>query len=258
MQSRKTKNQPSSGRKLAKSTITGAGNLTCVLKTSRLNSVGSTDSSGWSLGQIYADPFNSGFTTPAANGLTGSYEFWRLKSLSVEIIPAGGTLVSGNIMCAYINNPEIIANWNDYSDNEKGIIITNEQGSSMFSAALGGVKVYNKSRHTSRNWYQTNFTVATSPAEIDRTIPTMFAWLFRDDPSVTVKVKLSINATFELSGLSSSAPFTLLSSSGLPRLRYIPMDGEEEMPPAVLLSNRSVVQEYRIYSPPAPVPTDSL
>lgn len=256
MQNRKSKAKPAVGsRRVSKSKIDGAGSNHVVTKTSRLFQPGVTDGAGWRLVWFPVEPYNSYITTPAVAGVANSYEFYRVKHASVEVIPSGGSLAVGTVMHGFINNSEIITNFPAYSDIAKADIITDEQATSICSWAFGGTKTYQQDRIASRRWYQNNYNRSTLDiTETDRCVQTLYVALIRGPVSSNVAITLNFNVTFEMAGLGRVASTTFLANRSFadyPRLLFN-YNTEEGWPNKVVLASRQGDKVYAIDKPDPP------
>lgn len=249
----KTSSAPT-GRKMATMKTTGVGTNHCTVVSHRIDQLGSTDLGGLNSGFTFIDPFNSSCFANTVNGIAGSYEFYRIKSMSIELIPTSGTLSKGSIRCAFINNAELMLKFGSLTPANRLIAITGQQGANMYSWALGGVHKYNPSRITTRKWYATNLGLGSTTDEIDRSEETMWAWYNTGESSVAVGLSAVFHITVEFAGLGTSGTNTFLSSMAdtVPVIPYYSGD----LPPKIILNSRKGSQAYvmEVTKPLPPTP----
>lgn len=255
MQNRKSKAKPAVGsRRVSKSKIDGAGSNHVVTKTSRLFQPGVTDGAGWRIIWFPIEPYNNFITTPAVAGVADSYEFYRIKHASVEVIPSGGSLAVGTVMHGFVNNSEIISKFGAFAAITQADIITDEQGTSICSWAFGGTKTYQQDRIASRRWFQNNYSRAVLDiTETDRCVQTLYVALIRGPADSSVPITFNFNVTFEMAGLGRVASTTYLANRSFadyPRLPFNTM--EEGWPNKVVLASRQGDKVYAIDKPDPP------
>lgn len=237
----------------------GVGSPVAVVHCRRLNET-PTMSSGQAWFTEALDPFNPVVYTPAVNGLAGAYEFYRIRSASVTLVPSGGTLNSGSLRCCFLINPEIITSAFSSNTSFKSTALYNEQGCTILPFSVGGVKRLDINRVHSRKWYSCNFTTPHSnPEVVDRSTQCVFHGEFiKPDAGTNTNCTLIFDTVIEFSGLGRSSALTLVKAVGVYTVPYIPEQGEdsEDFPKEVALVTRTGKRSLYI-KPTEPKPTGS-
>lgn len=226
----------------------------CVVKTSRFVVPATQNAAGLSCSAIAVDPFGTVVTTPSVNSIAGGYEFYRVRSLSVTIIPVAGYTAAGTVAVAFVNNPETmvsnIANDSGYRYN----VLQSQDGAMIFPASSGGTKVYRSDRIRTRPWYQCNYSVTSTIDDFDRSVHSQLLVGYLTTPSTAAPFQYVINVTFEFSGLGRSATTTFMSIADMVRYPF----GEEdnvEYPTSVELYRRNGGTRLYVPKPPPKPPS---
>jgi len=205
------------------------------------------DSSGVSRDWYRIEPFNGAVVPNSVSAIAGGYEYYRIKHCSVEVIPSGGSLYVGTVQLAFVNSSELIHNYAGLSNADKDTLLTNQQGSSIMSTAVGGKKVYDPSRITGRKWYAMDYNTSSSADQVDRTVESMLITrASTTEPAGGFpKHRYIMHVSFEFTGLAVSDVYTLASLNGGPVLNY---DGD--LPDKLWVRNRQEKREYEVIKPP--------
>ena len=231
----------------------GVGSPTAVVHCRRLNET-PTLVSGQKWYTMPMDPFNPTVYTPAVNGLAGAYEFYRIRSATVTLVPSGGSLNVGSLRCCFVNNPEMMNSALNGTTTVKSSVLYNEQGCTIIPFSTGGVKKLDTSRVQARRWYSTNFLTSYIDDEnLDRTLQTTFHGEFiRPDGGANTNCTLIYDVVIEFSGLGRSSVLTMYKSIGTYVVPFVPAQGEDDddFPTEVELITRS--GKRSLYIKPAP------
>lgn len=232
-----------------KTSMVGAGSNFCTVHSSTTSTVGTANASGKIFGLVSLDPFSIGATTSAVNAIAGAYEFYRIKSASVEIVGTGGSTMVGEIVHGFICNPEIMyASGLSNSNLENAVY--NEQGTECRSLFAGGIKRMSLNRVVARRWFSCNYTLASGIADFDRSIEACHAYVTSGTtPSAQVAARLVYRIVYEFAGLGRTSALSIMQASST-RFPYQSPDGS--FPLDVTLSTRDgTTQDYvRKVKPP--------
>jgi len=249
--------QPGSNRTIrTKSRATGVGTGVCVVKSTKAFDL-ITDGSGVAYGLYPIDCSSAVTHSIVLQNLAACYEFYKLRSCTVEFVPAVGTQASGRNTAAFIDNPETIAAYSAGSSSVRSTILTGSQSVETYASALPFTKVYNRGRVQSRQWYSCNYTVDyNDTATIDRSVNCCFINKVSGAGASSNMGSLVFYTTYELSGLSAGGYSTLLRAGG----RGVPVkfptdDDTTDWPEEVCLQSKLLGEAlYTRSNPPVPPP----
>lgn len=236
-----------------KTTTQGVGKDRCVVKTTRTSSLGTVPATGSGTYCLALDPFSTVLTTNAVNAIAGSYEFYRIVSLHLRIIPVGGFTAPGQVAVCFINNPEVAVSALNGAEATRLSILQSEQGYQIMPVSAGGSKTYNPSRVSTRKWYQCNYAYTTSIAEIERASQTTLLMAYTATASAPIPFVWAFDATIEFSGLSKSIANTLLIAGVPYSVPYNSEESGDEFPKEVELFKRNGTRKlYAVIAPTKP------
>lgn len=225
--------QPGGARTKSK----GVGSQTCVVKSSRTVPVGTANAGGILYIGTPLDPKNTSVVTSPVASISSAYEFYRIRSCTVEYVPGGGFTANGNFQWCFVNNPELMLAAVGGTDSQKSDIITNEQNVSMGSVAAPASKTYQNNRIKSRTWYSVNAGLSGTIDDYDRSVATVFAMrAAHANGATSIPGSLTFHITYEFAGLGTTGNNTLLALGG-PRFAY---DATAGWPTDVVLYDRSL------------------
>jgi len=193
----------------------GAGSMVCRVTSTKALGLGTTSPSGIHRFQAVLDPMNGNTVNPSVTGLAGAYEFYRILSAKVEVVPTGGSQIQGSIQTAFCTNPELMTSWELGGDATKDSIILREQNTQTRALCQSYTHVMSQGRVTSRKWYSCNVTVAATTDDFDRSVAGSFLIRGVYSPGVQIPCTLVFTITYEFSGLGNTGGLTLLSTSGM-------------------------------------------
>lgn len=233
-----------------KTTMQGAGTARCIARTSKLIGLAPHDATGSSFTVVPMDGLNGNVYTLPLTRIAGAYEYYKIRSLSVRFVPAGGSTLTGVMKVAFINNPDMAVAAYTGSLTTRQSILDSEQGMTAFASSMGGTKRYDTSRLTSRKMYQTNYTLLGTADDFDRSIQTTMLLQSVGAASTQVSVLVYIDAVFEFSGLGRAADFTFQTLSTF----TVNYDGEDEKWPedVVLRARSGKYKRFITVEPPVP------
>lgn len=226
----------------------------CVVKTSRFVVPATQNAAGLSCSAIAVDPFGTAITTPSVNNIAGGYEFYRVRSLSVTIVPVGGFTSPGTVAVAFVNNPEIMVYNLSQDAASRYSTLQSQDGAVLFPVSSGGTKVYRSTRVRSRPWFQCNYAVTSTIDDFDRSVHSQLLLGYLTTPSTAAPFQYVVNVTFEFSGLGRSSTTTFMSITDMARYPF----GEEddvEYPTSVELYRRNGGTRLYVPKPPPKPPS---
>lgn len=198
------------GMRMARTRTKGVGGNVAVVTSTKTVDAGTADGSGIIYGYFTLDPMNTSVVTQPVVGIAGSYEFYRIRKVNVQVVPTGGSQAAGSLQHCFVGNSEAMVSYVAGSNLTRSNIITNEEKAETVTLQGVSQKTFDNSRVTSRQWYAVNSTLAATADDFDRTIQAFYAYNTRGTtPSVAVNLKLVFNITYELRGLGYVAPVTL-------------------------------------------------
>lgn len=236
-------NQQFQGRNRNKTNISKTGNG-LVTKSSFSVVAGGTNPFGTLYIGTRVSPSNPVINPSTVYGIGAAYEFFRIRNLSVEFVPSGGSTYNGSAQFCFVDNPELQYRVTSGTDSVKSDIITNTQNVSTFPLNEPYTHHWSQGqRVTSRTWYSINTAPELDLAEFDRCSPCTFAAQF-DTPYVSTPVlgRLIFHITYEYNSLGTTGINTFLtkSISDVPALTDEDIVGD--LP--VILFQRSLAQGW--------------
>lgn len=228
--------------------VVGAGSPVAVVHSRRINDCPPMVS-GLAQQTFGIDPFNTYAYTSAVSGLASAYEFYRVRSAKVTLIPAGGSTNIGSLRCAFVVNPEMQRKAQTGVNADRSSILYSEQGCSVMSFSQGGTKTLDMSRAFARRWYSNNYIYGADDETFDRSIQATFLGEYLGT-GTTSNCVLMIDIVVEFSGLGRVSLNTFAKALATYTVPYQTDDGSEEWPEKVELVVRS--GKRATYVPQAP------
>lgn len=237
-----------------KTRTTGVGTNTCITTSRISKTVGTTASDGVVSFNIPMDPFNPQVAPAVVNSIAGCYEFYRIVSAAVDIVPTGGYTTAGSIQHAFLCNPETMVGASSGADVVRYNLLLNEQGSDHQPLNVKTTKTMQAGRLTSRRWYSCNYSGSVTVPEWDRTMAATHCYRLVGPVSTAINALITYRITYEFKSLGFTSNFTLSQSvNNLPVFPYNTLD--DGYPGAIILSKRDAsTQEYVRKPEPKPVP----
>lgn len=239
----------------------GVGQQHCVVKSSRTVDLGSTDSTGAASSFLSCDPFNIYWAHPCVTQIAGSYEYYRVRSCSVEFNPTSGSAAAGALVWAFIDNPEIATAFQGAAYNTRVTILGSADGVESIAIGYPAMKTYRNNRVQSRQWFQCN-DIASGVSDYDRSVWSSFVWYAKAAATAPLG-RFTMNCVYEFSGLGNAALYTLrrLSLADGDSVVQYPYGDTGAYPESITLKCRELgEQEYHRVDPdnsdqivPAPV-----
>lgn len=212
----------------------GVGTQNCIVSSHAVYDInlGASDTSYFF---FRLNAFDANCHQAVCASLAANYEFYRIRSLSVEYIPTGGTNEVGRTQCAFIENSELMLRFAITGDVDRSLMLSSAERVETFSNAFPAVKTFNNSRVKSRSWFHTNVSVTADANSYDRSIATMFVARVNSQPNTNVG-SFVFHVTYEFSGLGASGAETLLLSRADGGYRLFYPGDATHMPPVVTLA----------------------
>lgn len=207
-------------------------------------------------------PSNYSVASSSVRAIAGAYEFFKIRSLSVEYVPINGSTAPGGITWAFVDNPETmrIITQGLNKPEQRGVI-NSTQGVESYSLAYPTTKTFNSNRIKSREWYGCNVTPNNTVDDLDRSIPCMLVGVV-DKALFDVEIigNFVFHITFEFRGLGSSANTTLRSvaetmAGVAPRVQY---PYPPPFPDSLTMVSFDGKAEYVLKPTPEPTPPTPL
>lgn len=237
-----------------KTSMQGAGSAKCIVKSSKI--VGLAPilvGNSWTVAPM--DPINGNVYTTACSRIAGCYEFYRIRSLAVTVVPTGGLNAVGSMTIAFVNNPELQLAAILGSGATRETILNSEQGLTVYPFTLGGTKRLDMSRLFGRKMFSNNFNIASTVDDFDRTVQTVLM-LRGQGVDGAIPCMVRIDSVIEFSGLARASDFTLLNQLDGTYTTTFDEPDDAEWPDQVALRRRSgKIVTY--VKPPVAKPSDS-
>lgn len=203
------------GRRDTSTKTRGVGSNTAIVESVKTIDLPPADANGYRYGGFPCDPANPGVVTQPVSNIAAAYEFYRIRSLTVKVIPIGGAFTAGSLQHCFINNPELMSTFINGNDTVKSNIITNEQNCESASVIAQTIKRYQPTRTKSRTWYSVNTILAGNdlPA-FDRSVQTFYGYRVAGvTVSAALPIRLEFKVVYEFSGLGNVGQYTLQCKS---------------------------------------------
>lgn len=198
----------------------GVGTQRSVVHSTYTDNAGVSDENAILYGFRFLTPDGLA-STDVVRTIASCYEFFRLRSAAVDLVPYNGTTLNGVCQWAFIDNPELMKSYVDGTNAMRSAIINNTQNVTSTSLLGQSTKVYNTNRITSRSWYQCNSDFTSDLFDYERSVPVLFVYriFFPTLVSIDLPVQFVFRMTFELRGLGSAAAGTLSREMALDNRR---------------------------------------
>jgi len=235
---------------MARTRVTGMGQARCVVTSSYIQSMGALNSSGLTQGYLSLQP-NQYSAPSTVVSIAAAYEFYRVRSCSVEFCPTLGSTQPGSVATAFVGSPQLQLAFATDGPGTRDSIIANTQNSKFYGANMSYIHTWQSNRVGGRVWYETGTSTRDEYADQSQF---MFCWQGRG-PDGDVLGSFLIRTTYEFSSLGSSiaasAPTLALAvSSGADPL-IVPYDLREGGPKKVILTSPGLASiEYTPVQPP--------
>jgi len=232
--------------------MTGAGSNYCTVTSTKAIALGTTSGAGVHRFYFTLDPLNGASVNLSVAKLAEAYEFYRIKSARVEIVPIGGSNAVGSITLAYVNNSELIKNYALGGDATRDAILTREQGVMTRPLNMSATQVYNNTRVTSRKWYACNYALDATVDDYDRTIQSCLIGNANYSPTTVVPASLLFTIVYEFNGLGNVGGMTLFRELGSPFV--VPYQEDDvDFPLEVVLRKRDGSKVGYVRAPTKPL-----
>lgn len=238
----------------------GVGTDTSTVRSSWYYTMGALSGSGeagTTTGYLQIWPANPYANPTVVNSIATAYEFFRIRSLSIEYCPTAGSTQSGLLHTCFINNPAVqakVAN-SSTSGSDIAAIVRNTQNARIVGAVTPMTQQWQVgARPTSRNWYNCSpLSDNATTAEVDDSCPVTFAW-YATGPPGSVLGAFRFNVTYEFRSLGSAQAgvnFVPQLAAGMDPL-LVPYNLTEGGPKAVILRCPGLPDaEYAPKTPPS-------
>lgn len=254
---RNSKSNRNNGQVTGRRTRTqGAGSEMCTITSTKVTTFDATGTNGVGYFGGSLDPMNQYMCNPACTAIGSAYEFYRVKSFEVEFVPSGGTNAVGHVQHCFVANAEMGHLFLVGSAAQRDSIVSSETNMSLASFSAPSRKRMMPNRTFGRTWYQSNFTLASTVDDYDRTVQAVYAARYVGPASTTPAFTVMFHATYEFRGLGRAGATTLLAQSETPRYPYQP-DVPGPFPASVILATREG-KEQQYWKPKDPAPDPPL